>query len=227
MVSQSDKSVRLAVWDSPLLTIRSSQWIKRCFDFVCALMGLLILFPLFLPIALVIRMTSPGPVFYCPLRVGKDGQPIRLYKFRTMRQDAERVGPGITRAGDDRITPVGHLLRQSKLDEFPQLLNVLMGEMSLVGPRPEDPRYVAHYTQDDRIVLAVRPGMTSLASIRYRNEEKLLQGDAWEDLYINQVMRDKLRVDRRYVEKWSLTLDLQILFYTFCVLPLTDETDLL
>lgn len=214
-------------WDAPLLSVRSSQWTKRAFDFLCALIGLVLLTPTFAVVAIWIRLTSPGPVFYAPVRVGRSGQPIRVYKFRTMCEGADSIGPGITRSADNRITPVGRLLRKSKLDELPQLLNVLRGDMSLVGPRPEDPRYVAHYTTDERIVLAVRPGMTSLASIRYRNEERLLQGEDWEQLYIAQVMRDKLRVDRRYVEKWSLVLDLQILFYTFFILPITDEADLL
>lgn len=227
MISQSNDPILTAPWDSPLLSARSSRWAKRAFDICCALVGLLLLAPVFAVVALWIRLTSPGPVLYCPIRVGRDGRPIRLYKFRTMRQNAHRIGPGITSSGDERITPLGRLLRKSKLDEFPQLLNVLKGDMSLVGPRPEDPRYVAHYCPDERIVLAIQPGMTSLASIRYRNEERLLQGEDWEQLYINQVMRDKLRVDRRYVEKWSLTLDLQILFYTFCILPITDEADLL
>ncbi|RLT34328.1 MAG: sugar transferase [Chloroflexi bacterium] len=227
MISHPHDPTLVSRWDSPLLSARSSRWSKRAFDILCALLGLLLLAPVFVIVALWIRLTSPGPVFYCPTRIGRNGRPFRLYKFRTMRQDADRTGPGITRAADDRITRVGRLLRRSKLDEFPQLLNVLQGAMSLVGPRPEDPRYVVHYSPDERIVLAVRPGMTSLASIRYRNEELLLQGERWEETYINRVMRDKLRVDRRYVENWSLGLDLQILFYTFCVLPSTGETDLL
>lgn len=227
MLSRPNEPYLLPSWDSPLLSGRASRWIKRSFDFLLALTGLLLLAPVFVLVAIGIRLSSPGPVFYCPVRVGQHGRTIRVYKFRTMRRDADRTGPGITRAGDERITRLGRWLRSSKLDEFPQLLNVLKGDMSLVGPRPEDPRYVAHYTPEERIVLVVRPGMTSLASIRYRNEESLLQGNAWEQIYIEQVMPDKLRVDRRYVERWSLTLDLQILFYTFFVLPLTREMDLL
>jgi len=227
MLTHSDKPAPTSPWHSPLLSARTRQWTKRGFDVLCALPGLLILAPLLALVALWIRLTSPGPIFYRPIRVGRNGQPFRLYKFRTMRQDADRTGPGITRSGDERITPVGRLLRRSKLDEFPQLWNVLKGDMSLVGPRPEDPRYVQRYIPDDGIVLAVRPGMTSLASIRYRNEELLLQGENWEETYIKRVMQDKLRVDRRYVEQWSMKLDLQILFYTFFVLPSTGETDLL
>lgn len=227
MITNPNNSLLAANWTSPLFSVRLNQWAKRGFDIACALVGLLLLAPVFAVIALWIRSTSPGPVFYRATRVGRNGKLFHLYKFRTMRQDADRTGPGITRSADDRITPVGALLRRSKLDEFPQLLNVLKGDMSLVGPRPEDPRYVTHYTPDERIVLAVRPGMTSLASIRYRNEEQLLQGENWEETYIHKVMREKLRVDRRYVEKWSMALDVQILFYTFCILPITDETDLL
>ncbi|RME57814.1 MAG: sugar transferase, partial [Caldilineae bacterium] len=150
-----------------------------------------------------------------------------LFKFRTMYVDADRIGPGVTRENDPRITPVGRLLRRTKLDELPQLFNVLKGDMSLVGPRPEDPRYVTHYTEEQRRVLTVRPGITSLASIRYRNEEQLLVGENWEEIYIRQIMPDKLFVDLRYLEHWSFSLDLRILFYTFFVLPSLDDTDLL
>jgi len=227
MITQPKNEVRLSHHASPLLSYPASQRTKRAFDILFALAGLLLLLPIFGVVALWIRLTSPGPIFYRAVRSGRAGQPFRAYKFRTMRERADSEGPGITRAADNRITRVGRFLRKSKLDEFPQLLNVLRGEMSLVGPRPEDPRYVVHYTPDERIVLAVRPGMTSLASIRYRNEELLLADDDWETFYINRLMRDKLRADRRYVEGWSFRLDLQIIFYTFFVLPSTDATDLL
>ncbi len=225
--SQSSASLSSPSLSSPLLFRRTSQWSKRGFDILCAIVGLILLAPVLIVVACCIGLTSSGPIFYRATRVGYGGKLFRLYKFRTMRLDADRSGPGITRANDERITRVGHYLRQSKIDEIPQLLNVLSGEMSLVGPRPEDPRYVAHYTPYERDILTVRPGITSLASIRYRNEEALLSGDEWETLYINHLMRDKLRVDRLYIEKWSLGLDLQILFYTFFVLSSTEATDLL
>lgn len=227
MRTHPNDSIRTIHWALARLTLGSNQWAKRGFDILCALVGLLLLAPLLATIAAWIRLSSPGPVIYYATRVGRNGKLFHLYKFRTMRQDADRTGPGITRSDDDRITPVGRLLRKSKLDELPQLLNVLKGEMSLVGPRPEDPRYVAHYTPHERVVLSVRPGVTSLASIRYRNEESLLQGENWEDFYLQHVMRDKLRVDSRYIEKWSFSLDLRILFFTFFVLSNSDDAYLL
>ncbi|KAB2853470.1 MAG: sugar transferase, partial [Anaerolineae bacterium] len=147
-------------------------------------------------------------------RVGKDGREFRLYKFRTMVNNADKQGPGITAAGDNRITRVGRILRRAKLDELPQLINVLRGEMSLVGPRPEDPRYVALYDERQRTVLSVHPGITSLASVEYRNEEKILQGSDWEKLYIEKVMPDKLTLDLQYVENQSLWLDIKIISKT-------------
>jgi lipopolysaccharide/colanic/teichoic acid biosynthesis glycosyltransferase len=165
---------------------------KRISDGVIAALGLLIVSPLFLLIAPIIKLDSPGPVFHRAERIGKDGVPFRLYKFRSMVADAHRRGPGITAAGDRRVTRVGAFLRRTKLDELPQLINVLRGEMSLVGPRPEDPRYVAHYTPEQRRVLAARPGITSPASLHYRNEPAVLSGDDWERIYVETVMPHKL-----------------------------------
>ena len=218
---QAHKSV------SPLLSNSMSWLLKRTLDVVASALGLLLLAPLFAIVGLLIKSSSPGPVFYSGARVGRHGTPFRVIKFRTMRADSDTTGPGITRSGDDRVTSIGHFLRKAKLDELPQLINVLRGEMGLVGPRPEDPRYVAYYTPQQRVVLAVPPGFTSLASIRYRNEEALLAGEDWEQIYIGQIMPDKLRVDTLYLEHWSLGLDLRILLYTFVVLPAFDETDLL
>ncbi len=201
--------------------------IKRLMDLSMACAGLLALAPLFLIIPILIKLDSPGPVFYVAERVGRHGKRFRLYKFRTMRRNADREGPGVTRAGDSRITRMGHFLRQTKLDELPQLINVVKGEMSLVGPRPEDPRYVAHYTPQQEVVLSVAPGITSLASIRFRNEEALLIGQQWERIYIERIMPEKIRIDSIYLENWSPSLDLQILLYTFFVLPSTDEEYLL
>ncbi len=200
---------------------------KRLMDLTLACAGLLALAPLFLIIPILIKLDSPGPAFYVAKRVGRHGRPFRLYKFRTMHRDADREGPGVTRAGDERITRMGHFLRQTKLDELPQLINVVKGEMSLVGPRPEDPRYVAHYTPQQEAVLSVAPGITSLASIRFRNEETLLVGQQWERIYIEKIMPEKIRIDVIYLDNWSPSLDLRILLYTFFVLPSTDEKYLL
>lgn len=188
--------------------------LKRTVDTVVSLVGLIVLVPLFIIIAIAIRFGSPGPIFHKAKRVGKGGQEFRLYKFRTMVNNADKQGPGITASGDRRITPVGRILRRTKLDELPQLINVLRGEMSLVGPRPEDPRFVALYSENQRAVLSVRPGITSLASVEYRNEEKILQGDDWEKLYIEKVMPDKLTLDLHYIENQSLWLDIKIILKT-------------
>jgi len=188
--------------------------LKRAFDFLGAVLGLLVLGPLFLGIALAVKHHDGGPVFYRTHRVGRYGQLFRLIKFRTMMVDADKVGPGITASGDARITPVGRFLRRTKLDELPQLLNVLRGEMSLVGPRPEDPRYVALYTPEQRAVLAVRPGITSAASLAYRHEEQLLTGPDWERVYREDVLPDKLSIDLAYLSHRTFWSDLGLILRT-------------
>lgn len=186
---------------------------KRIFDITISTFFLFPFFPFYLLIAALIKLDSPGPVFHRAQRIGKDGKPFTLYKFRTMVADAANRGPGITRDGDPRITRVGRALRKLKIDEIPQLINVLKGEMSIVGPRPEDPRYVAHYTPEQRRVLSVRPGMASPAFIKYRHEEELLAaaGDDWEHVYLTQILPDKLRMDLEYIEQQSFLYDLAIL----------------
>lgn len=188
---------------------------KRAFDILVSAAALILLSPVFIGVALAIKVSSPGPIFYRATRIGRHGVPFKLYKFRSMVVNADKIGAGITTAGDPRITPVGRFLRRTKLDELPQLINVLRGEMSLVGPRPEDPRYVALYTEEQRRVLRVRPGITSLASVRYRNEEALLKGEDWERLYIEKIMPDKLAIDLQYVERATLLSDLGVLWQTF------------
>ena len=186
----------------------------RGLDVVTSGIGLLLLAPIFLVIGLVIKLTSDGPVFYRANRVGQGGRLFRLYKFRTMYLKADRIGPGITVRDDPRITPVGRFLRHTKLDEFPQLINVLRGEMSLVGPRPEDPRYVALYTSAQRQVLAVRPGITSPASLYYREEETLLSGDDWEVVYRERILPHKLAVDLAYLQQRTVWTDLALILRT-------------
>jgi lipopolysaccharide/colanic/teichoic acid biosynthesis glycosyltransferase len=189
--------------------------IKRTMDVLFSLGGLIVLSPLLLIIAAAVALSSPGGVFYRAERVGKDGKLFRLYKFRSMVAGADKVGPAITIAGDARVTPVGKFLRKTKLDELPQLINVLKGEMSLVGPRPESPKYVALYTDEQHAVLRVRPGITSLASIRYRDEESLLHGADWETLYIEKIMPEKLAIDLEYIASANPWKDLQIILQTF------------
>ena len=191
---------------------------KRLFDFLFSTFFLFTLFPLFLFIAILIKLDSPGPVFYRAVRVGKDGEPFRLYKFRSMVADAASKGPGITHQGDPRVTRVGNWLRRFKLDELPQLINVCKGEMSLVGPRPEDPRYVALYTPEQRAVLTVAPGVTSAASLRFRHEEHLLTGTNWEDTYLRAILPEKLKIDLDYIQRRTFATDLSIIWQTFLAL---------
>ena len=188
--------------------------LQRALDLVIAGPALLLLAPLFLVLGLAVRLGDGGPVFYRAQRVGRHGRPFRLYKFRTMVVDADRAGCGLTAGADPRITRVGRFLRQTKLDELPQLLNVLRGEMSLTGPRPEDPRYVALYTAEQRAVLAVRPGITSAASLRYRHEADLLGGADWETVYRQEVMPAKLALDLEYLARRTLRSDLGLLART-------------
>jgi lipopolysaccharide/colanic/teichoic acid biosynthesis glycosyltransferase len=187
---------------------------RRALDVTASSIGLVLLGPLFVLLGLVIKLGSPGPVFFRGERVGKDGKHFRVYKFRTMVANAARKGPSITAAGDPRVTRVGHFLRRKKLDELPQLINVLIGDMSLVGPRPEDPRYVAIYTPEQRKALCVRPGITSLASINYRHEEKLLQGDGWEQIYREEILPAKLQIELDYLEHRSVWRDIYVVTQT-------------
>src|SRR5258708_19188124 len=163
---------------------------KRLFDVLVSAAGLLLLSPLFAFIALAVKFSSRGPALHRGERVGRGGKPFVLYKFRSM--SVNERGPAITRAGDPRITAVGRVLRRTKLDELPQLINVLAGQMSLVGPRPEVPRYVAMYDAEQRRILTASPGMTSPASLLYRTEEELLAGPEWERAYIERIMPEKL-----------------------------------
>lgn len=200
--------------------------LKRAFDFTAALVGLVLLSPLLAVLALWVKWDSPGPVFYRGQRVGKDGKIFHIFKFRSMVVGAAKKGPAVTREGDPRITRSGRFLRKTKLDELPQLLNVLRGEMSLVGPRPEDPRYVAHYTPEQRRVLSVRPGITGLASIQYRNEEALLKGtppEQVDEVYIQRILPEKMRMELEYVQRRNFLLDVWLLVLTFFALFRTKE----
>ena len=189
---------------------------KRLFDIAFALLALLLLGPLLLLVALWVRLDSPGPVFFRQQRVGRSGQLFDIYKFRTMQTGAEAMGPQITVGEDARITRAGVWLRRAKVDELPQFLNVLRGDMSVVGPRPEVPRYVAQYPADVReTVLSVRPGITDLASIEFRDESALLaRSSDPERTYVEQILPAKLRHAQEYVRTRSLWLDLRIIART-------------
>lgn len=190
--------------------------IKRLFDLVASAAGLLLLAPVFLVIAIAIKRESPGPVFFRQERVGLGGRTFRIHKFRTMVVSGEGRGPLITVGADRRITSSGAFLRKYKLDELAQLIDVFVGEMSLVGPRPEVPKYVALYPEDVRaVVLSVRPGITDLASIEYRDENALLgNSQDPERTYVEEVMPAKLRYCVDYVRTRSFGLDLRIICRT-------------
>ena len=188
---------------------------KRALDVVVGGLLLVATSPLWLVVTVVIKLTSPGPVLHRAVRVGKDARPFTILKFRTMRVAA---GPGITSAADPRITGVGRVLRRFKVDELPQLVNVVRGDMSLVGPRPEDPRYVERYTDDQRRVLRMRPGLTSPATLAYRDEERLFDDGDVEQVYVERIMPRKLALDAQYVEAWSMSLDVRVIVRTIAAL---------
>ena len=199
-----------------LLARRRPQLIaKRVMDIAISAAALCVLWPVFLLIALAIVIDDPGPVFYRQVRVGRGGKPFRIFKFRTMVVDADKKGLSITVGRDSRITRVGAFLRKTKLDELAQLLNVLCGQMSFVGPRPEVPRYVELYTPYQRQVLLVRPGITDYASIAYRNENDLLAGaDDPEKMYIETIMPDKIELNMKYLREISPLADLRLILKT-------------
>jgi lipopolysaccharide/colanic/teichoic acid biosynthesis glycosyltransferase len=190
---------------------------KRLFDWLASSLGLLLLAPLLLGLAVWIKLDSPGPVFFRQERVGRGGRPFRIHKFRTMVTDAEKKGLQITVGADARVTRVGQWLRKYKLDELPQLLDVWLGHMSLVGPRPEVPRYVAYYPAELRdVVLSVRPGITDRASIEFKDENEILGRAADPHLaYVNEVLPIKLRYYVEYVQSRTLWTDVVIILRTF------------
>jgi len=191
---------------------------KRALDLLLALAGLALLWPLLLLAALWVKLDSPGPALFNQERVGWKGRSFRIHKFRTMRNDPA-PGRQITVGADPRITRSGRWLRAAKLDELPQLFNVLKGEMSFVGPRPEVPRYVALYTEEERRVLELRPGITDLASIKYRDESEILARAADpERAYVDEVMRDKLRINLDYAARAGLWADLGVILKTVAAL---------
>ena len=186
---------------------------KRAFDIVCAALGLLVLSPVLLMCALLVWLTSPGGVLFRQERMGRDGVPFTIYKFRSMRKD--NAGLKISTSSDSRITPVGRVLRKTKLDELPQLWNVLKGDMSFVGPRPEVREYTDLYTDEQRQVLLLRPGITGLASIRYRNENDLLSASTDPNrTYIEEVMPAKLALDLEYIPRACVSYDIKLILET-------------
>ena len=192
---------------------------QRLFDIIASGCGLLVLSPVFLVMAIWIKMDSEGTVFYRQVRVGRNNKDFRIFKFRSMRVGADK-GSLVTIGGHDpRITRSGYFIRKYKLDELPQLINVFCGEMSLVGPRPEVRHYVNYWTEEQMHVLDVRPGITDPASIKFRNENELMEeAEDPEDYYINVIMQEKIKLYLEYVKNVSFWYDIKLIFQTFKVI---------
>lgn len=194
---------------------RGSLFAKRCFDIVASLLLLLLLSPVFLGLGIWIKKDSPGPVFYRQERVTAYGRSFRIFKFRTMVANADRIGSLVTTAGDSRITRVGQKIRNSRLDEIPQLLNILTGDMSFVGTRPEVPKYVAAYTDEMWATLLLPAGVTSIASIRYKEEDARIaeitaEGITADDAYTQHILPEKMKYNFEYLKECSFWKDLEI-----------------
>lgn len=195
--------------------IDSTVMPKRLFDLLTSLLGLLLLFPFFFLIGLIIKLDSHGPIFYLQERVGQGGKLFKLFKFRTMRIGADKSTAITVGRRDPRITKIGYYLRKYKLDELPQLINVLIGEMSLVGPRPELKKFVDLYSSEQQRVIEIKPGITDYASIEFRNENQLLEGKADPiAFYIKEVMPQKLMLNLKYLKNQSLWTDCKIIMRT-------------
>jgi lipopolysaccharide/colanic/teichoic acid biosynthesis glycosyltransferase len=189
--------------------------VKRLFDAAASAAGLVVVSPILAAAIIAVKLDSPGPAFFGHERIGRAGKKFKVWKLRTMVPRAEEQGPQVTVGGDARITRVGRVLRKTKIDELPQLINVLMGDMSLVGPRPEVERYVKHFADDYQQILKIQPGITDEASIEYRDEEAVLSASSDpEREYIEVVAPRKIALYKRYVQEMSLTKDLSILFRT-------------
>lgn len=196
---------------------------KRLFDVLLACVGLLLLSPLFAAIWLVLKIGDPGPVLFRQVRIGQNGVPFEIIKFRTMRAGGENTGLSITVGGDQRITKIGRVLRKAKLDELPQLWNILRDEMSFVGPRPESPHYVTLYTPEQRAVLALKPGITDEASLSYRDEEELLAGASDpEKFYIEHCIPHKIALNLAYARHASVRRDLGVILRTIAAIWLKN-----
>lgn len=187
---------------------------KRVFDILFSFLGLILLLPLLLVVSLIIKIDSKGPVFYKPIRAGKDGRRFRIFKFRTMVENADKIGGPSTAFTDARLTGIGMFLRRYKIDEFPQLINILFGQMSFVGPRPQVEEYTNKYSDEEKKILSVKPGLTDYASIEFINLDKILGDKDVDEVYRTKIepVKNKLRME--YVNKKGFVTDIKILFYT-------------
>jgi len=199
--------------------------LKRAFDILCSFGGLLVLSPLLTVAALAVKIDSKGPAFFLQERIGRNFRPFRIIKFRTMKTGSEKLGSLITVGGDDRVTRVGRFLRRYKIDELPQLINVLKGDMSLVGPRPEVKKYVGLFQVDYERLLRVRPGITDPASLRYSDEEGLLSlSENWEEDYVRRILPEKIRLSSAYVDNHGFVADIKLILKTILKTSWRDMT---
>lgn len=198
--------------------------LKRIFDFTVSLIGFIILIPLLIIVAILIKIESEGHVFYRGVRVGRHGKPFRIFKFRSMVQNAEKMGSDSTSDNDMRITRCGRFIRKFKLDEFSQLMNVLIGDMSIVGPRPEVQKFVDMYTEEEKIILTLRPGITDWASIKFHNEGEIIEASGIDDAdeaYARLIRPEKLRLQLKYVREHNLWIDVKIICATLLTIITT------
>ena len=194
---------------------KGSLLAKRIFDIIVASLLVVILSPILLLLSILIKIDSPGPVMFRQVRVTTYGKPFRIFKFRTMVNNADKIGTQVTTKGESRVTRMGKMLRGCRLDELPQLFNVLKGEMSFVGTRPEVEKYVAHYTDEMKATLLMPAGITSRASIEYKDEERLLESaENADEVYIHQVLPEKMKYNLRAIEKFSFWDDIKTMFAT-------------
>ena len=198
-----------------ILKLNNNLMLKRCFDLLFSILGLIVLFPILLLISICIILDSKGPILFIQGRVGKNNIDFNIYKFRTMRIQSQKKGLLTLGNNDSRITKIGYFLRRYKIDEFPQLINILKGDMSFVGPRPELRYYVNFYNEDDLKIFTVRPGITGLASLKYRNEVELLKAaENPEEFFIKTIIPDKLKFNKMYIEKQNFFFDLKLILLT-------------
>ncbi len=191
------------------------RYFKRIFDFITSLCGLVVLSPIFIVTAILIKKEDGGRVFFRQTRVGQNGRLFRIYKFRTMVENAEKLGAQVTKENDPRVTKIGKVLRKYKIDELPQLINVLKGEMSLVGPRPEVPKYVNAYKKDYERILKVMPGITDFAALEYIDEEKLLRdAEDPEKVYLEKILPEKMKYYEKYIREINFLTDLRLILRT-------------
>jgi lipopolysaccharide/colanic/teichoic acid biosynthesis glycosyltransferase len=211
------KSPTLALWNNDRSNPTSDSTAKRLYDACLSCCGLVLLAPVFVVVSALVKIADGGDIFYRQARVGRGGRKFLIYKFRTMVSAAEKDGPSVTKNGDARVTWIGRILRKGKLDELPQLWNVLKGDMSLVGPRPEVPRYVQRYTPEQQAILRLKPGITDLASLCFRDEEALLaNADNVEEFYVRHCIPRKLRLNQEYAARANLLSDTWIILQTVC-----------